>query len=626
MSGASALRLTLLLIGIPVLFGCAVQDAPVALGVLKGRPPGLPSAMLPASDGLFVINGDILVSSEQFARESGLLPPPHSANALTFVDSGNGQVASWQFGKRTAIRYCVSNSFDSFNYVVACRDPAAISCNSGVQPNAHSAIVNAMNAAVADWQSESAIRFVYDSTQDGNCTGSNQNVDFHVEPANLGHFAYAQAGFPNDVRSARRIQVGVISFFDGTYTLTGILKHELGHILGLRHEFVRSELSPCEFASACCTQYQAEMGVPFVGFYAFDNASIMMYPTCTGIVQNLTTMITANDRKGLRAVYGPRTNVSPILAVPEGSTLSFYRTPLYDETRSLLSMSIGSTSVAGDELFASVSIAENGYSLAAYSPATGSTRFFTARNDNTLTQNSSTQLATGAELMVGIDVNDDLLTDLLIVDRDTATLRLYLQSRSSLAFNLAGTLQRADIGNWRSAAGGWDLGQARSSALTVLARDSLGDGTIKVFRVGATAALTELLGASLGGTPEGSTVTSLKAAPFLGPFTQQIQLSGLVIPSTPLFLDGAFFGFAPPIPSLSGFQTSQFALPDTRGGESTFFFFEFPAGNSVTQAGFVMKGIDQFLFTRGSVSMGSGDVSLNSGATRSIVAGSPYFY
>ena len=72
----------------------------------------------------------------------------------------------------------------------------------------------------------------------------------------------------------------------------GVFRHELGHILGLRHEHIRAE------AGGVCTE-----GTSFRALTPYDSSSVMHYPWCNGVTTT-DLSITASDTSGARQLYG----------------------------------------------------------------------------------------------------------------------------------------------------------------------------------------------------------------------------------------------------------------------------------------------------------------------------------
>ena len=70
----------------------------------------------------------------------------------------------------------------------------------------------------------------------------------------------------------------------------GLLRHELGHTLGFRHEHTRPE------AGTCFEDNNWRALTPY------DSASVMHYPQCNGTSSDLS--MTATDRQGAVTLYG----------------------------------------------------------------------------------------------------------------------------------------------------------------------------------------------------------------------------------------------------------------------------------------------------------------------------------
>lgn len=74
-----------------------------------------------------------------------------------------------------------------------------------------------------------------------NCTVKNQAVLFPVTPVCRGRYL-ASAFFPSTKDQFRRLLVDCTSFGNiNPWTLSGVMRHELGHTLGFRHEHTRPE-------------------------------------------------------------------------------------------------------------------------------------------------------------------------------------------------------------------------------------------------------------------------------------------------------------------------------------------------------------------------------------------------
>jgi len=103
----------------------------------------------------------------------------------------------------------------------------------------------------------------------------------------------ARAFFPNDQRSSRNVLIDTTAFQQQSNpTLTGILRHELGHTLGFRHEHTRPE------AGTCFEDNNWRALTPY------DSKSVMHYPQCNG-KGDRTLNLTDMDIQGAVSLYGP---------------------------------------------------------------------------------------------------------------------------------------------------------------------------------------------------------------------------------------------------------------------------------------------------------------------------------
>jgi hypothetical protein len=229
--------------------------------------------------GIFVVDGDTPVVDEAGLRElyqdyvrdarGGAASELGTERAPLIVNRFNGVDDRWDYRRQRNIPYCVSTAFGS-NY---------------------NTVVQAMAQAAAAWQQVN-VRFQHRSDQDGACNATNNNVIFDVRPVS-GQSYLARAFFPSYGRASRNVLIDASSFGNNApWTLTGILRHELGHTLGFRHEHTRPESRTC-FED---NNWRALTG--------YDAASVMHYPQCNGSNRG-DLHLTGTDVAGAYALYGP---------------------------------------------------------------------------------------------------------------------------------------------------------------------------------------------------------------------------------------------------------------------------------------------------------------------------------
>jgi hypothetical protein len=182
-----------------------------------------------------------------------------------------GVLDKWTAAQALNLTYCVSDKF----------------------PN-KAAVVDAMNKATAAWASASngKVKYVYQPQYDATCSTASPTV-FDVNP---GTSAYAVAFFPSYARDKRSVLVHPATF-NGDFPPEGILRHELGHTLGLRHETTRIDAA-VEYGMHCFEN------VFFEELTEYDNTSVMTTPACMGKnIINKTLSLSALDIKGIAELY-----------------------------------------------------------------------------------------------------------------------------------------------------------------------------------------------------------------------------------------------------------------------------------------------------------------------------------
>ncbi len=237
----------------------------------------------PGEHGKYIVSGDLAIADrkqlEEFfdkLQEADDGTAHGKLIAALVVNRINGGVDVWTSARKKQLSYCVSDAFGA-------RKPTVLAD---------------MQAAGQAWEEAADVDFIHVAAQDGNCTASNPSVLFDVRPVDVGGQYLARAFFPSDGRVDRNVLIDESAFeLDpaDTLKLVGILRHELGHTLGWRHEHTRPEAGTC-FED---TEFQ-----PLTDYDAF---SVMHYPQCNG-GGDWSLTLTAKDKLGAACIYGPGSN------------------------------------------------------------------------------------------------------------------------------------------------------------------------------------------------------------------------------------------------------------------------------------------------------------------------------
>jgi serralysin len=226
--------------------------------------------------GTWVVNGDepietmeaMIDTYSRYRRTFDLAHGFGTTEQNSIVNRVNGHDDVYSAAQAQNLTYCINKAaFSSSEY---------------------SALVTAMNSATGAWESAAGggVNFIHDVAADANCRKN--AAFFTVKRVCTGQYL-AKAFFPSSGK--KEILVDCTSFGNiNPWSLAGIMRHELGHTLGLRHEHTRPESGTC-FED---NNWRA--------LTSYDAASVMHYPQCNGS-NNGDLNLTASDKSGIAQLY-----------------------------------------------------------------------------------------------------------------------------------------------------------------------------------------------------------------------------------------------------------------------------------------------------------------------------------
>lgn len=175
----------------------------------------------------------------------------------------------WNDETKLTLTYCVSDGFRK------------------LKPQ----MVEAMRIATADWEAVANVKFIYQPEYDDQCSYWKQKTLFRVVKGNRRWPYRGLAFFPGAEKKKRQVKINERLFSGHEGTFLGVVRHELGHVLGFRHEHARDEN-----VSDCPKEQR-----PLKGITDYDPMSVMHYSHCKGIGprENLSDL----DKIGATMIY-----------------------------------------------------------------------------------------------------------------------------------------------------------------------------------------------------------------------------------------------------------------------------------------------------------------------------------
>lgn len=226
----------------------------------------------PFEGGKYIVSGDVAIAGRPALEAFFVANIQKDPRAGLIVYQVDGKDVVWSAAEKQKLTYCVSKGFGAH----------------------YDAVVKNMEDSTRAWEAVALVGFTHLPAEDVRCTASNASVVFDVRPVNVSGQYLARAFFPNDTRPNRNVLIDDTSFgLDpaGKLQLVGILRHELGHTLGMRHEQTRPESGTC---------FEDNDWRPLTEYDAF---SVMHYPQCNG-GGDWSLTLTDNDKRGVACLYG----------------------------------------------------------------------------------------------------------------------------------------------------------------------------------------------------------------------------------------------------------------------------------------------------------------------------------
>jgi hypothetical protein len=240
--------------------------------------------------GSYIVDGDTTIASDnellefylQWVANLSALSVSNLNQAYYRGPALDPKLDVWDEEQKLNLTFCVSRQFGDY----------------------YDNVVKAMATGTADWEGAAHVSFSHIQEADATCAApkhrrqtdellpveQSHSVVFVVAPTTTDEYG-ARAFFPHFPEEKRVIAVDDSAYKDEGGWLVSVMRHELGHVLGFRHEHIRPQAGPG------CPNEEAN----YVPVTAYDPDSIMHY-RCGGADGPDT--LSALDKSGAAAIYG----------------------------------------------------------------------------------------------------------------------------------------------------------------------------------------------------------------------------------------------------------------------------------------------------------------------------------